>query len=180
MEVQQASSFGSAVSGSEEVLQWLLFQLLRYSFCRICGNELKDWPWWLEDKNHFFLTGQPSSTSSAIIYTGMVTLRRDILGFFFSSLYDSPFLLWSGLHSGMRMGACEVDASASSTRLGNIPKDYSAPPHMASEEKDKSNKGLHDGVELSQFGMPSGLPLPGAPPPRLSGRRRDELSFLHW
>ena len=32
------------VSGSEEVLQWLLFQPLRYSFCGICGNELKDWP----------------------------------------------------------------------------------------------------------------------------------------
>ena len=57
------------------------------------------------------------------------------------------------------MGACETDSSASSTSLGNIPKDYSAPPHVASEEKDKSNKGLHDGVELSQFGMPSGLPL---------------------
>ena len=42
LEVQQASSFGSAVSGSEEVLQWLLFQLLRYSFCGICGNELKE------------------------------------------------------------------------------------------------------------------------------------------
>ena len=57
------------------------------------------------------------------------------------------------------MGACETDSSPSSTSLGNIPKDYSAPPHVASEEKDKSNKGLHDGVELSQFGMPSGLSL---------------------
>ena len=58
------------------------------------------------------------------------------------------------------MGTHKTDASSpSSTSLGNIPKDYSAPPHVASEEKDKSNKGLHDGVELSQFGMPSGLPL---------------------
>ena len=59
----------------------------------------------------------------------------------------------------MGMGTCKMDAFPSSTSLGNIPKDYSAPPHVASEEKDKSNKGLHDGVELSQFGMPSGLPL---------------------
>ena len=30
-----------ALSGPEEVLQWLLSQLLRYSFCVICGNELE-------------------------------------------------------------------------------------------------------------------------------------------
>ena len=29
------------VSGSEEALWWLLSQLLRYSFCGICGNELE-------------------------------------------------------------------------------------------------------------------------------------------
>ena len=41
LEVQQASSFGSAVSGSEEALWWLLSQLLRYFFYGICGNELE-------------------------------------------------------------------------------------------------------------------------------------------
>ena len=30
-----------ALSGPEEVLQWFLSQLLRYSFCVICGNELE-------------------------------------------------------------------------------------------------------------------------------------------
>ena len=30
-----------ALSGPEEALQWLLSQLLRYSFCGICGNETK-------------------------------------------------------------------------------------------------------------------------------------------
>ena len=30
-----------ALSGPEEALQWLLSQLLRYSFCGICGNELE-------------------------------------------------------------------------------------------------------------------------------------------
>ena len=33
-----------ALSGPEEDFQWLLSQLLRYSFCKICGNELEDWP----------------------------------------------------------------------------------------------------------------------------------------
>ena len=30
-----------ALSGPEEAFQWLLSQLLRYSFCGICGNETK-------------------------------------------------------------------------------------------------------------------------------------------
>ena len=30
-----------ALSGPQETFQWLLSQLLRYSFCRICGNELE-------------------------------------------------------------------------------------------------------------------------------------------
>ena len=30
-----------ALSRSEEAFQWLLSQLLRYSFCGICGNELE-------------------------------------------------------------------------------------------------------------------------------------------
>ena len=30
-----------ARSGPEEAFQWLLFQLLRYSVCGICGNELE-------------------------------------------------------------------------------------------------------------------------------------------
>ena len=30
-----------ALSGPEETFQWLLSQLLRYSFCGICGNEME-------------------------------------------------------------------------------------------------------------------------------------------
>ena len=30
-----------ALSGPEEAFQWLMSQLLRYSFCRICENELE-------------------------------------------------------------------------------------------------------------------------------------------
>ena len=43
LEVQWASSLGSAVIGSEEALWQLLSQLLRYSFCGIFGNKLEDW-----------------------------------------------------------------------------------------------------------------------------------------
>ena len=38
LEMQRVSSFGS---GPEEALGWLLSQLLRYSFCGICGNGLE-------------------------------------------------------------------------------------------------------------------------------------------
>ena len=46
-----------ALSRPEKALQWLLFHLLRYTFCGICGNELEGLALMLEDKNHFFLTG---------------------------------------------------------------------------------------------------------------------------
>ena len=51
-----------------------------------------------------------------------------------------------------------MDASPTNTSLGGIPKSYSTPPRVASEEKGKSNKSL-GGMELNQSGMPSGLPL---------------------
>ena len=38
LEMHRVSSFGS---GPEEALGWLLSQLLRYSFCGICGNGLE-------------------------------------------------------------------------------------------------------------------------------------------
>ena len=45
LEVQWASSFVAlALSGPEEALWWLLSQLLKYSFCGICGINWKDWP----------------------------------------------------------------------------------------------------------------------------------------
>ena len=66
-----------ALSGPEEAFQWLLSQLLRYSFCGICGNELEGLALKkLDYKNHFFLTSQPFSF--AIVYTGMVILGRNI------------------------------------------------------------------------------------------------------
>ena len=62
--------------------------------------------------------------------------------------YDSPFLWWSGLYSGMCPGTRKMDVSPRSPSLGNIPGNYSG----------KSNQGL-GGMELNQSGMPSGLVL---------------------
>ena len=65
-----------ALGTPEKALWWLLSQLLRYFFCGSCGNELEilalvSW-------------GQKSlfahwPISFAITYTGVVTLRRDVL-----------------------------------------------------------------------------------------------------
>ena len=93
----------------------------------------------------------------AITCTGMATTQKGHLGGCLS-LYDSPFLLQSGLSSAMCTGTRNVDASPSSPGLGGIPKSCSVPSQLASEEKDKSNKGL-GGLKLSQFGIPSGLIL---------------------
>ena len=55
-----------ALSGPEEAFQWLLSQLLRYSFCGICGNELEGLALITQGQNHFFLTGQPFTISFTI------------------------------------------------------------------------------------------------------------------
>ena len=72
-----------ALSRPEKALQRFLLHLLRSSLCGICGNELEGLALpaiKLEDKkNHLFLSGWPSTTSFAITYTRVVTLRRDIL-----------------------------------------------------------------------------------------------------
>ena len=62
-----------------------------------------------------------------------------------------------------------MDDSLSSTSLRGIPKSYSVPLQVASEEKGKSNKDL-GGMELSQFGMLSGLQTNGGC--RLPGDRQ--------
>ena len=68
-----------AVSRPEKALQWLLLNSLDIPFVESVKRNWKNWIQQLENENNFFLTGQPSTTSFAITYTGMVTLRRDIL-----------------------------------------------------------------------------------------------------
>ena len=98
------------VSGSEKALQWLLSQLLRYSFCGICRNELEGldlvawgqkslFPRWATLHNLFYYH----------IYWCSDT-QNGHLGCC-SSLYDSPLLLWPGLYSGISTGTHKMNAS---------------------------------------------------------------------
>ena len=68
-----------ALSGPEEALQWLLSQLLRYSFCGICENELEGLALKTRGQKSLFLTSQPFTISFAIAYTGVVMLGKNFL-----------------------------------------------------------------------------------------------------
>ena len=141
-----------------------LSQLLRYVFCGSCGNELEglalvSWG----QKSLFPRWPTHHSLFCHHIYWCGDTLKGH-LGCC-SSLCDSLFLRQSLLYSGMWIGTWKMDTSPSSTSLGGIPKSYSVPPWVASEEKGKSNKGL-GGMELNQSGMPSGLPWCISTPPQ--------------
>ena len=110
-----------------------------------------------KDKIYFFLAGQPSTTSFAILVWWH---SKGHLGYC-SSLYDSPFLLWSGLYPWMYTSTRKMDVSSSSTNLGNIPKSYSAPPQVTSEKRANQRswwygtKSVWDAIRSS----------PGASPP---------------
>ena len=136
-----------ALSGPEEALWWLLSQLLRYSFCGICRNELEGLTLIAREQKSLF----PHWPTLHHLFCYHIYWCGDTqeghLGCYLS-LYDSPTLMQAGLYSGMCTGTRKMDASPSSPSLGNILGKYSG----------KSNKGL-GGMELNQSGMPSGLPL---------------------
>ena len=67
-----------ALSGPEEALQWLLSQILRYSFCGICRNELEGLALITRGQKLLFRHCQPFTISFAIAYTGVVMLGRNI------------------------------------------------------------------------------------------------------
>ena len=116
MEVQQASSSGGAVSGSEEALWWLLSQLLRYSFCEICENELEGLALIVEGLKSLFPCW---AALPRFCYT-----QKGHLGCC-SSLYDSPLLLHSGLYSGICASTRKMDTFPNSPSLGSITEGYS-------------------------------------------------------
>ena len=88
-----------ALSRPEKALQWLLFHLLRYSFCGICGNELEGLA--------LIAWGQKSPLLLSHI---LVCWQKGHFGGC-SSLDDSPFLLQSGLYSGICTDRGKTDAS---------------------------------------------------------------------
>ena len=136
-----------ALSRPEKAFQWLVSQLPRYSFCGISGNELEGlalvslaqkslFPRWLTLQSLFCYH---------IYWCGNTQKRH--LGFSCSSLYNPKLLLCSGLYSGMCTHTWNMDASPRRRAWETLQESYSAPPQVASEEKRKSDKGLH-GEEL--------------------------------
>ena len=127
------------LSGPEEAIWWLLSQLLRHSFCGICGNELEGLALIAQGQKSLF----PHWPTLHHLFCGHIywigdTQKRH-LGCCLS-LYNSPFLLQSGLCSGTCMGTDKMDAPPGSTSLGNIPKSYSAPPRVVSEKRANQTK----------------------------------------
>ena len=130
-----------AISGPEETLWWPLPQLLRYFFL------WKLWEWTerigpsLRTKITFSSVADPLPP---LLLSQMLAWwhSEGTSWVFCSSLYNSPLLLQS-----VCTGICKTDGSSGSPGLGNILGNYSAPPRVASEKKDKLNKG-RGGMEL--------------------------------
>ena len=147
-----------ALSRPEKALWWLLSPLLRYSFCGICGNELEGlalvawgqkslYPHW-PTLHHLFCYH--------IYWRG--DTQEGHLGCC-ASIYDSLFLLWSGLYSGMCTGTRKMDASPRSPSLGNIPgKLLCTIPRGVRGKGEIIKRSWWYGTR-NKSGMPSGLHL---------------------
>jgi len=155
------------LSRPEKALQWLLPQLLRYSFCGICGNELEGLALVARGQNSLFLRWATFHNLFCCHIYWCGDTQKGHLGCC-SSLYDSPCLLQSGLYSEMCSGTHKMDASHSSPALGNIPGKLLCSTPGSIREKDKSNKGL-DGKERKII-LGCHQVYPGASPPHLGDR----------
>ena len=99
-----------ALNGPEEALWWLLSQLLGYSLCGICGNELEGLALIAQEQKSLFLHWLTFHHLFCYHIYWCGDTQEGHLGCCLS-LYDSPFPLQSGLHSGMCMGTWKTDAS---------------------------------------------------------------------
>ena len=83
---------------------------LDISFCGICGNELEGLV--LEARGQKFLFLRWPTLYHLFCYRmyWRGDTQKEHLGCY-SSLCDSPFLLWPGLYSGVCTGTCKMDAS---------------------------------------------------------------------
>ena len=155
-----------ALSGSEVALWWLLSQLLRYSFCGICGNELEGLALVAQGQKSLF--PHWPTPYHLFCYTGVATLRRDIL------VVARPFMthhFYCGqeCNPGMCTDTCNTDASPRGPSLGNTPGKLLCYPLGGVREKDKSkvlvvrnSKSVWDAIRST----------PGAFPLCLGGRTR--------
>ena len=145
-----------ALRGPEEALWWLWSQLPRYSFCGICGNELEGLALIARGRKSPF----PRWPALHHLFCCHIAWRGDTqkghLGCRLS-LYDPLLLLRSGLYSGVCRGI-EKRMLPRSPSLANILGKLPCSTLGGIREEGKSNQGL-GGMELSQSGMPSGLPL---------------------
>ena len=127
-----------ALSGPAEALLWLLSQFLRYFFL------WNLWKW----------IGRigPSNWRKEITFSSLANPPPPLLLYWCGN--GSPLLLLSGVYTG----TCKMNASPSSTSLGNIPGKLFCYTLGSIREKGKSNKGL-GGMELNPFEMLSDLCL---------------------
>ena len=108
-----------ALSGPEEALQWLLSQLLRYSFCGICGNEMEGQALITRGQKPLF----PHCPALHHLFCYRLywwgDTRKEYIGFMFV-----PVSLWSGIYSGSCTDTQMMNVSPSSLSLGSIPEGY--------------------------------------------------------
>ena len=104
-----------ALSRPEKALQWLLFHLLRYTFCGICGNELEGMALIVREQKSLFPRWPALRHLFALTYTGVATLRRDIL------VVVCPFTTHT-----LPLGVLAWET---------FWENYSAPPRVASEKR---------------------------------------------
>ena len=148
-----------ALSGAEEVRQWLLSQFLRYSYCEICGNELEGQSQITRGQKSLF----PHWPVFHHLFCYCLYLcgdtRKEHIGFL-----SVLVLLCSRIYLGSCTGTQETNASPRSFSLGSIPEGYSDCTGVASE----ASKVLM--VRNWTLVWDAIRSTPGASPPRLGGR----------
>ena len=118
-------------------------QLLRYSSCGICGNELKGLALIARRQKSLFPLWP---ALHYLFYYDIYWCRDTPKGH--SGFYVCPFMAFQfhcgqEIYSGLRTGTQEMNLSSSRLSLGGIPEGYSVAPWVTSEEEQKSGKGLN-------------------------------------
>ena len=109
-----------ALSGPEEVCQWLLSQFLRYSFCGICGNELEGQVLITQGQKSLFPHWPVFHHLFCYCLYWCGDTWKEHLSFMFVMV-----LLWSGIYSGLCPGTQVMNVSPSGLSLGSIAEGYS-------------------------------------------------------
>ena len=109
-----------ALSGPEEALQWLLSQLLRYSFCGVCGNEMEGLALITRGQKSVFPHWPVLRHLFCYCLYWCGDAWKEHLSFIFILV-----LLWSGIYSGLCTGTQVMKGAPSGLSLGGIPEGYS-------------------------------------------------------